>query len=126
MRWQRAGGLGSLLAPRGAEALSGRAALPQNGSAAAHARASQTNAASFVTEKRARMGKAGSLAPMFSQADSYADLRRGTASKCLESGLHLPWDPVTFRTTPVNAESVTINKERESVCLFVAGLLLFF
>lgn len=68
------------------------------------------------------MGNAGSLASMFSQANSYTDLRSETHSKCLESGLHLPWDPVTFRTTPVNAESVTINKERG----FVSGFLFLF
>lgn len=71
------------------------------------------------------MGNAGSLAPMFSQANSYTDLLGETRSKCLESGLHLPWDPVTFRTTPVNAESVTINKEREFVCSCFVGLGFF-
>lgn len=71
------------------------------------------------------MGNAGSLASMFSQANSYTDLLGETRSKCLESGLHLPWDPVTFRTTPVNAESVTINKEREFVCSCFVGLGFF-
>lgn len=66
-----------------------------------------------------RTGNAGSLASLFSQANSYADLRGETHCKCLESGLHLPWDPVAFRTTPVNAESVTINKERAFVCSFL-------
>ena len=64
------------------------------------------------------MGNAGSLASMFSQANSYTDLLGETHSKCLESGLHLPRDPVTLRTTPVNAESVTINKKRGFVCSF--------
>lgn len=68
---------------------------------------------------------AGSPTSTFSQANPRADLLCKTQGKCLQSGLHLPRDPVTFRTTPVNAESVTINKERGFV-YSVLGCWVFF
>lgn len=77
-------------------------------------------------EHPALPGDAGSPSPTFSQANPHTDLLHETRGKCLQSDLHLPRDPVTFGATPVNAESVTINKESLFIRCWVVGFLVFF
>lgn len=109
--------------PQQGEVLPWRRTPWPNSSAAAQSY-SQANTASFVTEESTRLlngwcwqARINVFTGKFVHWPPHE-----TRSKCLESGLHLPWDPVTFRTTPVNAESVTINKEREFVCSCLVGL----